>query len=225
MLVKPESVKILDLTPSLEYSYPPMMLRLPPNTPELDRKSRDADYVAEVKKNGWRAPIYMENDQCILWSRHGHPIKAQFDNPQIISLREHLLEVFGHLQPLKLDAELLHFRLAEEQGRIYIFDVVTWQGDHLGDYLNLDDRRAPLFDMGFPDVRLVHKIEDRIFVPGVVEVGFQHLYDEVIQDPTVEGLVLRNRSREYPFYNKKIKCPWMFKVKRPDPHTLSDNPP
>lgn len=212
--------KALALTPGLRYLYPPMPNRMPPNNGFFEQYSANPDYVAEIKKDGWRSMVFMANDECILWSRHGHPIKEQFGDTQLLSLRRLLVETFADLQPLRFDGELLHFRVQQEKGRIYLFDVMTLKGkDQTAK--PMAERRLPLLEMKLQDVANVGTSKERIFKPVPVGTGFQALYDHVLKDKTCEGLVLKNLKSKYPVYSTKTKFPLWMKVKRPDPHTLS----
>jgi len=182
----------------LQYLFPCKPNTIKPSSKYFDELDKDPEWLAEVKKNGWRCCVY-SNGKIELWTRHHTPITKPVPR---------LREVLSKLVPKGMvpDGEILDHRSATSPGRLYLFDLLYYKFK-LITTLPLSERRKILEDNITP-------------VPGVVEiahqvmVGKKHLFNS-LQANEDEGIVMKRINSPYiASINSCQQNPFWLKVRR-----------
>lgn len=185
----------------MRYYFPSMPNRIDIESRQFTQTENDPQWIAEVKKNGWRCLAYRTN-KLILWTRRHTTI------PDALPLLR--AELFSMIpENTVIDGELLEKRTKEVKELFYAFDILVY-------------RNVPLFKHTWRERRLI--LESVIQpIRGMVELSDPQthdkraLYFDNITNPDVEGLVIK--KAESPYLYGLTDCPknpfWM-KVKRPE---------
>ena len=188
----------------MNYYFPCKPNTLNPASPLLDALDRDINWVAEVKKNGWRAlPTKDESGNLTIWTRHKTLIKDPAPE-----LREALAEMMppGTI----LDGEFINNRTKGIKGKLYLFDIIVLEGRLLVD-LPLRERRQILEGVVVegPHIELAKQ----------VRVGKKQLYYQSIEGEENEGIVIKRLDSKYLASEKSCpQHPYWLKVKRVEKH-------
>jgi ATP-dependent DNA ligase len=186
------------------YLYPCKPNALTPDSKLFDELDRDIGWIAEVKKNGWRAlPITDEEGNLTLWTRH----RTLLTGPS-----PELKAVLADMMPAGtiLDGEFINNRTKGVKGKLYLFDILMLEGRLLVD-LTLRERREML---------------DSIIIEGSnielaqqVRVGKKRLYYQSIEGEENEGIVIKRLDSKYLASEKSCpQHPYWLKVKRVEKH-------
>lgn len=185
----------------MKYLYPCKPNPLALDSPFLDELDRDARWVAEIKKNGWRCLVHRDRG-LTLWTRH----KTVIHEP-LAALRDSLMAVPENTM---LDGELVHFRTQGIKGVLYLFDILVLANRPLFG-LSLADRRRHLEDIAgnISGIQLAEQ----------VRLGKKNLYHQAIREEENEGIVLKKLDSPHPVSGKRcLQNPFWLKVKRPEKH-------
>jgi len=189
----------------MNYLYPNMPNRLYPSSPLLKSLNNSEQWVAEIKKNGWRC-IVKKDKALTLYSRH----KTIFTAP--------LTEIRSALSKLPdgtvLDGELLSGkRIKDFPESLYVFDILMWKYKPVWQ-LPLADRRV-LLELNFTNIAQVC---------GKIELANQYiknkmkLYYNSIENEN-EGIVIKKLNSVYCASESRcLKNPYWLKVKRMEKH-------
>ena len=185
----------------MKFLYPCKPNPLALDSPFLDELDRDARWVAEIKKNGWRCLVHRDRG-VTLWTRH----KTTIDEP-LAALRDGLMAV---PESTILDGELVHFRTQGIKGVLYLFDLLVLGGRPVFN-LPLVDRRKLLED-------IVAKLAV-VQLAAQVRVGKKNLYRKAILQEENEGIVLKKLDSVHLVSDRRcLQNPFWLKVKRPESH-------
>ena len=188
----------------MQYYFPCKPNALSPDSPLLDELDRSAEWVAEVKKNGWRAlPTKSEGGKFELWTRH---------DTLITEPAELAREALSGMMPdgTILDGEFIHYRTATVKGRMYLFDIIMLEGKLLTD-LPFRERRRIL--------ESIVKETPMVELAKQVRVGKKSLYFQSVVGDENEGIVLKKLDARY--FISTTKClqnPYWLKVKKVENH-------
>lgn len=186
------------------YLYPCKPNSLTADSKLFDELDRDISWIAEVKKNGWRAlPITDEEGKLTLWTRHKTLIK--YPVPE-------LRDALANMMPPKtiLDGEFINNRTKMVKGKLYLFDILMLGGRLLVD-LPLRERRQILEGV-------VKETQD-IVLATQVRVGKKRLYYQSIEGEEDEGIVIKRLDSKYLASEKSCpQHPYWLKVKRIEKH-------
>jgi ATP-dependent DNA ligase len=186
------------------YLYPCKPNTLTPDSKLFDELDRDIGWIAEVKKNGWRAlPTKDESGSLTIWTRHKTLIKDA-----VPELREALAEMMpaGTI----LDGEFINNRTKGVKGKLYLFDIIMLEGKLLIDML-LRERRKILEGV-------VKETQD-IVLAQQVRVGKKQLYYQSTEGEENEGIVIKRLDSKYLASEKSCpQHPYWLKVKRVENH-------
>jgi len=185
---------------SKNYIYPPKPLYVPPTSKSFDELDNNTNWIAEVKKNGWRCMVHITPDNKLeLWTRH----KTLELSPLPI-LRKKIMAL--QLPPdTILDGELLEHRGTTKETWMG-WGMFRWQGQ----WLNAVPYKEILWRMSFMPTNDVHIIR-----PDFVLEGKKKFYEEVLkQGAENEGIVIKRLDAPVPFSftNCAITRSWL-KVK------------
>ena len=186
------------------YLYPCKPNTLTPDSKLFDELDRDIGWIAEVKKNWWRAlPTKDEGGNLTIWTRHKTLIKDA-----VPELREALAEMMP--QSTILDGEFVNNRTKGIKGKLYLFDIIMLEGRLLVD-LPLRERRQVLEGV-------VKETQD-IVLAQQVRVGKKQLYYQSIEGDENEGIVIKRLDSKYLASEKSCpQHPYWLKVKRVEKH-------
>ena len=188
----------------MNYYFPCKPNTLNPTSPLLDALDRDINWIAEVKKNGWRAlPTKDEDGKLTIWTRHKTLIKDAVPE---------LREALSNMMPAGtiLDGEFINNRTKGVKGKLYLFDIIMLEGRLLID-LPLRERRKILEGVVVegPHVELAQQ----------VRVGKKRLYHQSIAGEENEGIVIKKLDSKYLLSEKSCpQHPYWLKVKRIENH-------
>lgn len=176
--------------------------RLASTSPFFTELDNNKDWIAEVKKNGWRCLIYRGvGNEIHLMTRHKTLVKEP-----MVELKQFML----HNLPENtiLDGELIHYRTKNDKQRYYLFDVIMSDGQ-LVNNLSLFERR-PLLE------KLIgRELPNCLELSRWVRLGKKNLYEQSITNDLNEGVVLKKLNSVYPLSDKKcLDNPFWIKVKK-----------
>jgi ATP-dependent DNA ligase len=167
--------------------------------------SGDPNWIAEKKYNGSRLQLHLIDGKFQFWNRH----EKKFGYIPTPELEYELRKYANPLRDYTLfDGELRHNKTIGVRDKIVIYDVFIYNGQLL---------------VGMPFHKR-RKILEEIFTInteplGLIEqfhIGFRSLFDAVIEDPEIEGLVLKNLTGKLSLgRNGPVDSRWMFKVRKP----------
>ena len=166
------------------YLYPPKPLYVPANSSVFDKLDNDLNWVGEVKKNGWRMMVRVDDAGKIeLWTR-----RKTVELQPLINLRKEL-QVLKLPPDSILDGELLEHRGTTKE-HMMLWGMFRWSGE----WLRSVPYKEIMWRMSFvPTTAYLSR-------PTFVFEGKRKFYDEVIkQSDENEGLVLKRLDAPVPF--------------------------
>jgi len=187
----------------MDYLFPCKPNSLPPDSEMFARLDNDETWIAEVKKNGWRALI-MSDVKKEIWTRAKTLVKD--DLPEI---RRQLLTLPAGII---LDGELISQRPKNWEKHFYLFDIIMFKGKLLTD-LPLIERRKYLEEVHQQYLGWCKKIE----LSQWTRAGKKALFMRSIGDELLEGIVIKRLDSKYLVHpNKCPQNPKWLKVKKED---------
>jgi len=196
----------------MKYYFPCKPNRLSPGSDLFRRLDNDPNWIAEVKKNGWRC--LTEGGALTLWTRHHTTI-----NDPLPELRGLLTEILPN--GCIIDGELLQNRTKQIKGVYYVFDLLVVNGKLITG-LPLWNRRQ-ILEAIFEPAML--KIADRGGNVHPVEIAHQYqlgkvkLYYDSIAGEENEGIVLKQVNSTYNASESRcLQNPYWLKVERIENH-------
>ena len=190
------------------YLYPERPKLISINQPLFEKLSDDPKWVAEPKYNGSRLVLAV-NGKVELWNRHGEKFDYQPDD----TLQNALNDFASHTNGMCVfDGELRHNKVAGVRHKIVLWDTLVWDGElqtskpYLVRQTNLVNTCMCLTT---GQVRRLSMCPQHMG-------KFKDLYRDYIQDPEIEGLVIKNLNGKLNL-SRTAGQPsnWMFKVRRP----------
>jgi bifunctional non-homologous end joining protein LigD len=194
----------------MPYWFPCKPNRLSPTSELFKRLDNDRNWIAEVKKNGWRCLAYKEGGALTLWTRHHTTINAPL--PDIRSLLVKILP-----DRCVIDGELIENRTKGIKGVYYVFDILALNGTFLN--LPLRERRRLL-----EPILKVSEMGGPIELARQYQIGKVKLYHNSISGEENEGVVLKHVNS--PYNASPARClqnPYWLKVKRLEKHITGVN--
>lgn len=190
----------------MKYLYPCKPNSLAPSSKYFDVLDNDTDWIAEVKKNGWRCLTAKDCD-VKLYTRH-----QTLFRDALTPIREALENLPDQTI---LDGELIFTkRVKDAPDGLYLFDIITLQGKLLTD-MPLYRRRTILESIfgeylsGVPEITLARQ----------TRIGKKSLYHQSIGDAVNEGIVLKHINSKYIISEADCKQnPMWLKVKKTEEH-------
>ena len=188
------------------YLYPCKPNSLTPASPLFDELDRDIGWIAEVKKNGWRAmPTKDEDGKLTIWTRHKTLIKERSPGTKRGAGRH------DAGRALSFDGEFINNRTKGVKGKLYLFDIIMLEGRLLVD-LPLRERRKILEGVVRSKVPILNS-------PNRSRVGKKQLYHQSIEGEENEGIVIKRLDSKYLASEKSCpQHPYWLKVKRVEKH-------
>lgn len=182
------------------YCYPAKPIYLPPSSEAFDKLDNDTNWVAEVKKNGWRCMVRVTpSNKIMLWTRHKTVEMSPLPN-----LRKELAAL--KLPPdTILDGELLEHR-GKTKETLMLWGMFKWNGT----WLNTLSYKETMWRMNFITKDNVHIIK-----PDFVLEGKKKFYEDVLRSgDDNEGIVIKKLDAPVPFsFTSTPHARSMIKVK------------
>ncbi len=189
----------------MKYFYPEKPVLMNIEQESFERMSNDDNWVAEKKYNGQRCCLWIIDGKVEFWGRHGKLLKYNdYPHPEIV---EYLIKKFPKGVFL-FDSELRHNKTVGVRDKLVIWDVFIFR-DELLNKLQYWSRRAVI-------VTRLDDNNDRVSLIKQYKTGFRSLYDAVIADDEIEGLVIKNMHGKLNIGRASASdSNWMFKVRKP----------
>lgn len=197
---------------SYRYLYPPRPERAVPVgvLPFYEKRG----WWAQVKKNGTCTMIFARGDEVIFRTRHGDELHKAWT-----PLAEHVAFFAGRSDAWRVyAAELLHSKTPHIKNRLYIFDILVDDGEHLAGspfshrQTLLHARfapRVPLDDAGLGEYR----VTEHITLATSANAGYAALWAQLRDED--EGLVLKHPDTPLrPCFSAAANADWQVKVRR-----------
>jgi len=185
------------------YYYPCKPKRIYPDSPIMASLDNHKNWIAEVKRRGWRCLVYKEKGTVTLWTRHKTLIQ------------DALIPIRTYLQTLPdgivLDGELIERATKNIKGILYLFDMIV-------------ENEMPIFNLSLHERRkrlenTVKDYPDCIQIPEWVRIGKKRLYEMSIDTEDQEGIVMKKIDSPYLIsFNGSKDTPFWLKVKKPENH-------
>jgi len=196
----------------IPFFYPPQPMRIWPESDFFRQLDRNPNWDAEIKYNGWRLMIFIDND-IRMFNRHSTEIDI---NKNIF--RQHFDDV---PRGTVLDAELVHFRTTDVKNVIVIWDAPFYDG--------VDLRKTPLierrkylehFSIAPRTIKRGQKVQ--VYRTQQFKAGkFKELYQKTVDknNPLEEGIILKMKNSFYDFNLKRgVESRYWIKIKKIGDH-------
>jgi len=194
---------------SFKFFYPEKPTLMVKEQPEFEEMSNDPNWIAELKYNGQRCCLHILDGKVEFWGRHGKKLKYN-DNPNK-EMVKYLTKKFP-VGYFLFDAELRHNKTVGVRDKIVIWDVFIFRNE----FLNKEQywtRRAILknrIGLAWDDTQNAVKLIEQY------PHSFNQVYDRVIKNDEIEGLVLKNlRGKLNISRTSASNSTWMWKVRKP----------
>jgi len=171
----------------MQYFYPCKPVYIHPDSTTAKQLDNNTDWVAELKKNGWRCLVYKSGDTVTLYTRH----KTIINDP-LTDIREYFKQLEGNFI---IDGELIEKRTKHFKGLFYAFDIL-YKNNKLLVNLPLQSRREILDE--------TIKQHDSIQKPDWEYVNKLALYQSTLNSNIDEGIVLKKLDSRYKISN--VSC-------------------
>lgn len=193
-----------------KYFYPEKPKLMSVDQPLFQELSESDDWVAERKYNGSRLAFHVGSGLDFSWgdfaffNRH----EAEMDFSPADYLMNHLESI-----PFKgyclLDGELRHNKTKGVQQKIVFYDAFIWDNELLTD--------APFWYRREILERMVGGVNrEPVGIPEQFPGNFKSIFNTVIKDPEIEGLVMKNIHGHLQLgRTSAVDSQWMWKVREP----------
>jgi len=183
------------------FCYPPKPLYVPPSSSIFDELDSNEEWVAEVKKNGWRCMIRVTvNGDIILWTRRKTVERSPLPNLRIE------LKKLSLPQDTILDGELLEHRGMTKE-TIMIWGMFRWAGKWTN--------TIPYKEIRERIEKIVPENNPYIIKPKFCFTGKKKFYYDVLKESEEnEGIVIKKLAAPVPFsWNDSEKIRTWIKIK------------
>jgi ATP-dependent DNA ligase len=174
----------------ISYFYPPQPVRLWPNSAYFLKLRKSPLYDAEIKYNGWRDLIFVDNNKIYLYNRHNSIIDI---NWKIFA--DHFKKIPNNTV---FDAELLHFRTTDLKNVIVIFDVPFYNNKDLRRNTLVERRKYLSHFLRAPDI-IIPSSQSQVYNIQQYSTDFLDLYNMIIKrnSSVEEGIVIKKKMSIY----------------------------
>jgi ATP-dependent DNA ligase len=187
------------------YFFPEKPRLMSINSPLFEIMSKSNDWVAEKKWNGNRLQLHvLPGREFQFWNRHGE--KLNYTPSEEV---EDVLNCFPWPKGYcLLDGELRHNKVVGVKHLIVLYDVFIWDRKLLTG-LTFRERRREYLE------NIIGYGYSSISVPEWYYHGFGYAFNEVIDDPEIEGLVIKNLNGKLSLGRASASSSlWMWKVRK-----------
>jgi ATP-dependent DNA ligase len=184
------------------YFYPEKPVLISCQQPLFGILNNKSGVTAEKKYNGIRLQLHCLPDGTFqFWGRHGEKLKYSPNSDILESLEKLPLNGYN-----VFDGELRHNKVQGTQHKIVLYDTFIYQ-DQLLNNRPFWYRRGVLEGLVFTEtISLIKQYDD----------DFLALFNKVIKNPEIEGLVLKSKAGMLDLGRQAgANSKWMWKVRRP----------
>jgi len=187
-----------------KFLYPEKPKLIHIDQPLFESLSNRKEYVAERKYNGSRLQLHYLDGEFQFWSRHGERMsyKPNGEISEILSS----LPLNGYCL---FDGELRNNKVKGVRQKIIFYDIFIWQDNLLigQPFWFRRNLLKKLFKCNAEPIGITEQF------PG----NFRDVFNDVIQDAEIEGLVLKNTRGVLNLgRNSAMDSNWMVKVRKPN---------
>ena len=189
-----------------KYFYPEKPRLLQYKQPLFQQFSKDPNWVAERKYNGTRLELHFIQGEFKFWGRHGSPLRYT-PSPDLL---EELKKLPLSKSYYSFDAELCDKKVKGVRDRVVFYDLHIYKGELLT--TKPFWYRRELLETLFKrvgkakNISLIEQFSGR----------FKPLFNRVIKNEAIEGLVLKNKQGMLNLgRTSAIESQWMYKVRKP----------
>lgn len=163
-------------------------------------------YVAERKYNGMRLQLHYINGKFQCWNRHHEDLSQTIKFRPEGELAEALAKLSLNGYCL-FDGELRQNKTKGIRQKMMLFDVFIWQNEMLIG-VPFAERRKLLEG-------IIPVDGDPLGIPFQFEVDFEKVFNQVIVDEEIEGLVMKKKNGQFKISRKNpVDSSWMYKVRK-----------
>jgi ATP-dependent DNA ligase len=194
------------------YYYPNRPILLSPNSPEVEIKSQDPNWTAEIKYNGDRLCLHYSDDLqgASACSHKSFTFYGRLNNILKYQPSKELLDQLLSLnlpKETQLDGELMHKHTTDIKHKIFFYDIYVLKGKDVRE--DLKTRREILHD-------LIKSKLPNIEITEVFPTNFRQKFEEVTKIHENEGLVMKDIRGKIQFTtNKSYDVNWQLKIRKP----------
>ena len=183
------------------YFYPERPRLIHIDQPLLEDLSQRREWIAERKYNGNRLQLHSMNGKLEFWNRHGE----KMDYKPTFEITKALEGLPGYCL---LDGELRHNKVVGVKDKIMFYDVFIWNDTLLVGQPFWYRRNL---------LKKLFKCDDEpVGIPNQFKENFREVFDAVILDDEIEGLVIKNtRGLLNLGRTGNQESNWMYKMRRP----------
>ena len=187
-----------------KFLYPEKPKLIHIDQPLFESLSTRKEYVAERKYNGSRLQLHCLNGKFQFWNRHGErmsyrPVQEILDGLNGLSLNGYCL----------FDGELRHNKTKNVRDKIIFYDMFIWQDKLLigQPFWYRRNLLKKLFKCNAEPIGITEQFSG----------NFRDVFNDVVQDTEIEGLVLKNTRGVLNLgRNSAANSNWMWKVRKPN---------
>ena len=186
-----------------KFFYPEKPRLIHIDQPLFETLDKRKEWVAERKYNGSRLQLHCLDGEFQFWNRHGERMKYQ--------PTEEILDAFSIIPPgyCLFDGELRNHKVVGIRDKIMLYDCFIWQDQLLvgRPFWHRRNLIKKLFKCNAEPVGITEQFHNK----------FRDVFQNVIQNPEIEGLVLKNtRGTLNLGRTGAVDSSWMYKVRRPN---------
>ena len=194
---------MLEIT-EFTYFFPEKPVLISKDQPLFNTLSAHKDWIAERKYNGTRLQLHKIGNEFHFYGRHYDKL-SYVPTPEMLAALNALNLPSGYCL---FDGELRHNKTVGVKHKIMLYDIYVWDNE-LQSHLKFKERRQNLLNV-------VQFDAEPIGCPYEYPDSFENVYDAVINDDEIEGLVMKNGNGMLNLGRRTgAKSKWMFKVRKP----------
>ncbi|MCK9459589.1 MAG: hypothetical protein M0R80_08120 [Proteobacteria bacterium] len=212
----------------MQYIFPPRPKnRVPPN--QLPKYEATGKWVVQRKFKGTRNVIQITPDGKVNFFNRHKEEHSQWTSTSAV--RNQILALnFERGKEYWLDSELLHAKVSKDtdpylKNRIVVFDVLMVAGTYLLGAPNQMERLRILDEICHhptqmePNHGIARWVSENLWMAETFPNDFELHFQEKINLPEIEGLVLRRRDSVLDSVGtKEYECNWLIRCRKPEGH-------
>ena len=167
------------------YFYPEKPVLISVDQALFQTLSENEDWVGEKKYNGIRLELHKIRNDFHFYGRHNDRLSYQPSDEMLDALKS-INWPSGYCA---LDGELRHNKAIGVKHKIMFYDMFVWDNE-LQSHLKFGDRRQNILN-------IVNFDAEPLGCPYQYPNSFKDVYDSVITDDEIEGLVMKNQKSSF----------------------------
>ena len=186
------------------FFYPERPFLIHIDQPMFEELSRKANWIGEKKYNGSRLELHYINNDFQFWNRHNEKLCYEPDDEVREALDEFKTELPNGY--CLFDGELRHNKTKGVRQKIILWDTFIWNHELL--------TKPYWYRRGLLDTLEIEG--EPLGRPETFKDNFLEVFKDVITDPEIEGLVMKNiRGNLKLGRTSASPSGWMYKVRKP----------